>query len=258
MTAILTVEGLTKWFGGLPAVHDVNLTLEEGQIFGLIGPNGAGKTTCFNLITGLIPPSAGRVTFRGRPLTGLKPNQITALGMARTFQNIRLFGAMTARENVIVGMHCRLKTGVMGGVFRTPSMRLEDARARAKADELLAFVGLEGQGDLPATALPYGAQRRLEIARALATDPRLLCLDEPAAGMNESESRALMELIRQIRARGITVLLIEHDMHVVMNLCDRIAVLNFGKKIAEGTPAEIQANEEVIQAYLGRDEDVAG
>jgi branched-chain amino acid transport system ATP-binding protein len=258
MAPILQVEGLTKRFGGLVAVGDVNLSVEQGHIFGLIGPNGAGKTTCFNLITGLIPSSSGTVRFQGQGLTGLGSHQITAAGLARTFQNIRLFGEMTALENVMVGMHSRTKTGVLGGVMRTRAMRTEEQQGRQRAQELLEFVGLGPQAHLPATSLPYGQQRRLEIARALATNPQLLCLDEPAAGMNESESRALVDLIRQIKAQGITVLLIEHDMHVVMNLCDQVAVLNFGRKIAEGTPAEIQANVDVIEAYLGREEDAAG
>lgn len=255
MSTILEVNHLTMRFGGLVAVNEVDLTVEQGQIAGLIGPNGAGKTTLFNLLTGLLTPSAGTVSFLGQPLKGKVPHEITKMGMARTFQNIRLFREMTVVENVIVGMHCRTRTGVWGGVLGAASARTEEARSMTRARELLALAGLAGMENTRASALSYGQQRSLEIARALATDPKLLCLDEPAAGMNETESGALINLIRRIRDVGITVLIIEHDMHVVMNLCDRVTVLNFGRKIAVGSPTEIQSNEDVIVAYLGRDED---
>jgi branched-chain amino acid transport system ATP-binding protein len=254
---ILEVQGLTKSFGGLVAVSGVDLAVAEGEIVGLIGPNGAGKTTLFNLITGLLEPSAGSVRFLGQPVAGRRPHAIAEMGMARTFQNIRLFGSMSARENVVIGTHCRTRSGVLGALFKGRATREEEGRAWRRAEEELAFVGLSDLADSPAGGLAYGQQRRLEIARALATDPKLLCLDEPAAGMNETESAQLIDLVRRIQQRGITVLIIEHDMHVVMNLCDRIAVLNFGKKLAEGTPAAIRANPDVIEAYLGRDDDAA-
>jgi len=254
---ILEVSALTRAFGGLVAVSAVDLAVPEGAIFGLIGPNGAGKTTLFNLITGLLAPTGGSITFACRPIAGRKPHVITRMGMARTFQNIRLFGGLSALENVVVGTHCRTRGGVLGSVFGTRAVRAEEARAWEKARSELEFVGLASEAGSPAGGLAYGQQRRLEIARALATGPKLLCLDEPAAGMNETESEELIDLVRRIQARGITVLIIEHDMHVVMNLCDRIAVLNFGRKLAEGTPAEIRANPDVIEAYLGRDEDAA-
>lgn len=255
--ALLEVDHVTLRFGGLTALNDVTFDIKEGEILGLIGPNGAGKTTCFNVMTGVYRPTSGEARFDGTSLSRMKRHKITKLGLARTFQNIRLFKSMTVLENVMVGTDAHSKVGFWDALLRTPRHRRTEAASLERAKELLDLVGIKARHDELAANLSYGDQRRLEIARAMGTNPKLLCLDEPAAGFNPAEKVKLMELIRKVRDAGYTVLLIEHDMRLVMGVTDRIVVLEFGQKIAEGTPAEIRDNPAVIAAYLGVDEDAS-
>lgn len=251
--SILETRGVTKRFGGLSAVDNVTIQIPEGSIYAIIGPNGAGKTTLYNCITGFYPSDDGDMLFQGESLVGLSPDRITKKGISRTYQNIRLFPAMTALENILVGAHPRLKSNWVDAILHTPRQRAEEKEALKKAQDLLNFVGLKGKGDLFARNLPYGAQRRLEMARALANDPKIILLDEPTAGMNPNESVIMMRFIETLRDElGITILLIEHDMKVVMGISEFIYVLDFGQLIAQGTPGEIQKNPQVIESYLGR------
>ena len=252
--ALLQTTDVIKRFGGLTAVNRMNFSLEKGQIASIIGPNGAGKTTFFNTLTGIYTPEEGTIEFNDHTLIGLRPDQVAERGVARTFQNIRLFGSMTVIENILVGMHTQLKQRGTDAIFRTKAFYREEDEAEQKAKELMAFVGLKNVGNELARNLAYGGQRRIEIARALAANPTLILLDEPTAGMNPNETEEAIKLFRRIRDdKGITVLLIEHDMRVIMNISERISVMDYGEKIAEGTPAQIRSNQRVIEAYLGRE-----
>lgn len=255
MSSVLEVIGVSQQFGGLKALSDINMHIEKGEIVGIIGPNGAGKTTLFNVVTGIYNPTSGQVKMDGKDITGLKPYIIARHGFARTFQNIRLFPKLSVMDNVILGMHGHTKSNVIDAIFRTPRKKKEDIACEKKAEEILKMMDLYEDRYELATSLPYGRQRRLEIARALATDPKLLLLDEPAAGMNEQETEDLRNTVKMLQEQGHTILLIEHDMKFVMNVCERLYVLNYGELLAEGTPETVRNNPAVIEAYLGKEDE---